>query len=912
MKGKGSTRLLNGLSAIILVLSLVLSPVQVFAQSETEEEDASTETTEPVAADELVVAEGEESEVVPDESVEASEQEEQVADEGQEREATEDSAETVPTEEPEEVEEVEEETTEIIEEVEEVENVETVEPFQETDENGEDVNTELGIEITDYEVTTDSVTIYWETQGNPEIDEISLSQDTQEVTTVSADETSYTFTELETGKQYTFQVSTLLEDYTYLTDSIQASPTWPEEDLEQISIEFIVNPIVFDFGETLTIRGTDEANRGLVQTIDLASERFNASVLSGEYEAILHHAYEPSISERTTFTVTEETSTINLDFDIEEMREDEQPFEWNVTDVTENSFTLNWSNVEKLNGFTVTGYGNNLENEFYQVEEVSLTNDTNSYTVEGLEANVLYGITLDLDYEYELDDMDTIYVKTDGEDTNAPAVDFEDDNLEEAISKEVGVHERDITEKDIEYLDSLLASMLEIQSLAGLEYAINLASLYVGENDISDLSPLELLVNLGYVDVSSNNITDLSALGNSENIISLGAENNEITDISSLSNLVLLESLNVSSNHIEDIGVLEDFANLTSLDISDNPLNNLSVVEELTNLTTLGIAGLGITDLGLVSALTSLETLNASGNEISDITVLSGLIQLGSLNLGNNQITDLSPLEDLTTLNSLTLSNNNLSDISSLAELTGLSSLALANNEITDIRSLSNLTDLTYLDLSNNKVTDFSVLANLTELRELHLNGNSIDDLSFVEELTNLKRLYLSEVELTADEVAMLEELENNGLIVFHDGFIEEPVDPEPTDPVPQPEVPADPVPQPGEPTEPDEDPTTDPNGDTDSDTDVEDQSGTDTDSNDQSGTEDEDRKETDNGTEEEEEDQTSGVTASDDETTKGEGSELPATATNIFNFVLFGALLLVAGIITFYIARKPKTNPHV
>ena len=60
--------------------------------------------------------------------------------------------------------------------------------------------------------------------------------------------------------------------------------------------------------------------------------------------------------------------------------------------------------------------------------------------------------------------------------------------------------------------DGLEESQKTIQSLEGLQYAVNLKSLDLSGNQITDLGPLEKLEKLTYLDLSDNQITDIGPL----------------------------------------------------------------------------------------------------------------------------------------------------------------------------------------------------------------------------------------------------------------------------------------------------------------------------------------------------------------------------------------------------------------
>ncbi len=73
-----------------------------------------------------------------------------------------------------------------------------------------------------------------------------------------------------------------------------------------------------------------------------------------------------------------------------------------------------------------------------------------------------------------------------------------------------------------------------ISGLTGLEFATNLSSLKLRNNNITDISPLSGLTNLESLDFTANNITDISPLSSLTNLESLDFTANNITDISPL------------------------------------------------------------------------------------------------------------------------------------------------------------------------------------------------------------------------------------------------------------------------------------------------------------------------------------------------------------------------------------------
>ena len=145
-----------------------------------------------------------------------------------------------------------------------------------------------------------------------------------------------------------------------------------------------------------------------------------------------------------------------------------------------------------------------------------------------------------------------------------------------------------------------------IESLEGLQYAVNLKSLDLSENDISDLSPLAGLENLTYLELDRNYISDLTPLGGLTGLVHLNLYNNEITDITPLAPL----------------------KNLTWFDL---------------HYANRGKAHLPIDTL---ADLTALEYISIESNCLvnEDLDALAGLEHLNYIKLNANYITDLTPI----------------------------------------------------------------------------------------------------------------------------------------------------------------------------------------------------------------------------------------------------------------------------
>ncbi len=291
-----------------------------------------------------------------------------------------------------------------------------------------------------------------------------------------------------------------------------------------------------------------------------------------------------------------------------------------------------------------------------------------------------------------------------------------DKALQKAVATRLGVAIDQITKESILNLRTLEGKGFGIVNLTGLEYAKNLSTLWLNNNQISDVSPLQNLTSLLHLNLGGNQISDVSSLQNLTSLQYLRLDGNQISDVNPLQNLKALTSLNLYSNQISNI----------------NPLQNLTSLQEL--VLTLN----QISDITPLQNLTSLKKLQLFHNQISDINSLQNLKALQELVLDSNQISNINPLQNLTSLQNLGLADNQISDISPLQNLKALQTLYLSNNQISDASSLQNLTSLQYLHLSGNQISDVSPLQNLTSLKELHLSSNQISDISPLYKLYNL------------------------------------------------------------------------------------------------------------------------------------------------------------------------------
>ncbi|HIJ72910.1 MAG TPA: SUMF1/EgtB/PvdO family nonheme iron enzyme [Candidatus Hydrogenedentes bacterium] len=173
------------------------------------------------------------------------------------------------------------------------------------------------------------------------------------------------------------------------------------------------------------------------------------------------------------------------------------------------------------------------------------------------------------------------------DDAGPIAVSFPDANLEAAIRKATRLPTGDICTTDLEKLEELYANYSLIGDLTGLEYCVNLHTLYLAGNAVVDLTSLKNTVPLTTLHLSHNEIRDTAPLKGLVNLTWLGLSYNELVDIAPLGNLRGLETLALSGNHIEAMTALSEVTALRKLYLSGNGIHDVSALQPLTELSRL-------------------------------------------------------------------------------------------------------------------------------------------------------------------------------------------------------------------------------------------------------------------------------------------------------------------------------------
>ncbi len=176
-------------------------------------------------------------------------------------------------------------------------------------------------------------------------------------------------------------------------------------------------------------------------------------------------------------------------------------------------------------------------------------------------------------------------------------VNFPDSNLEAAIRDELRKPTGDIWESELAILTVIHATERGIIDLTGLEYCINLITLWLPGNQIMDIAPLSSLTKLQSLYLGFNQISDISALSSLTSLTILDLRKNQISDISALSSLTSANKFYLSANQISDVSALSGLTSLTELWIGNNTISDITALSTTTGLTKLYLLENLITDV---------------------------------------------------------------------------------------------------------------------------------------------------------------------------------------------------------------------------------------------------------------------------------------------------------------------------
>ena len=121
-----------------------------------------------------------------------------------------------------------------------------------------------------------------------------------------------------------------------------------------------------------------------------------------------------------------------------------------------------------------------------------------------------------------------------------------DPNLRRVVKEKLGVET--LTLADMRDLWDIVSFDADVESLQGLEHAVNLRFLHIGGGRISDLTPLVRLKNLHTLKLHHQHISDISPLVEIKSLEVVHLQSNRINDFTPLLELSNLKEVRVSGN----------------------------------------------------------------------------------------------------------------------------------------------------------------------------------------------------------------------------------------------------------------------------------------------------------------------------------------------------------------------------
>ncbi|MDE0005693.1 MAG: hypothetical protein OXQ29_23640 [Rhodospirillaceae bacterium] len=220
-----------------------------------------------------------------------------------------------------------------------------------------------------------------------------------------------------------------------------------------------------------------------------------------------------------------------------------------------------------------------------------------------------------------------------------------DQALLRALNYELGRRSVEaVTADELASLTRLVDGQGGIRELTGIEFAVNLDTVWLGRGEVRDLTPLSHVPGLTSLRISSGLVRDLAPLAGLTGLKELDLSNQLIANIDPLRHLVRLEFLDLPNNYIGDLEPLEGLRNLGRLVLEGNMITDLAPLREMTGLWLLVLDGNSISNVAPLRGLTGLRRLDLADNSISDIAPLAPLSALTTLNLARNAISDLGPV----------------------------------------------------------------------------------------------------------------------------------------------------------------------------------------------------------------------------------------------------------------------------
>ena len=254
-----------------------------------------------------------------------------------------------------------------------------------------------------------------------------------------------------------------------------------------------------------------------------------------------------------------------------------------------------------------------------------------------------------------------------------------------------------VTDDFMKRLTVLNIGERNLTSLKGIEYAVNVTTLFCDKNQITELD-VSSNTKLEFLNCNKNQLTELDVSSNTK-LVLLSCSENQITELDVSSN-TKLENLSFSENQLTKIDVSNNTA-LEYLEMNFNKLTSLKGIEYAPNLRTLLFSVNEISELN-VSSNPKLEEVGCVFNQLSELDISNNPL-LTYLAISFNKLGKLD-VSKAPLLTDLLCSNNQLSELD-VSSNSALTTLNCSNNRISDISSANGLTELIDFDASNQQIT---------------------------------------------------------------------------------------------------------------------------------------------------------------------------------------------------------------
>lgn len=195
-------------------------------------------------------------------------------------------------------------------------------------------------------------------------------------------------------------------------------------------------------------------------------------------------------------------------------------------------------------------------------------------------------------------------------------IDIKDAKLKEYLLNNCDKNEDKIlTESEMLQITSLTCDY-NVKDLTGLEYATNIETIYMYNNQYENMNAVYDLPNLKKLNLQGNNIKNLANFKSANKLEELHINNyndKDVIDYDYLASLTSLKRLGITDNYIKttfNISTLSKLTNLESLCLNlNNQIKDIKNIGIFKNLTELDLASSYIEDISPLKDLKQLETL---------------------------------------------------------------------------------------------------------------------------------------------------------------------------------------------------------------------------------------------------------------------------------------------------------------